>query len=318
MNLAKILLFGALAAANLAYFAGWARAIPRHKGERGPTLADMLIGFGTDFLDALGIGSFAPTTAIYTFRGNPPEELIPGTLNIGHNAAAIAECLIFVAAVPVDPVLLVASIGTAGLGAWLGAGVVSRLPRRAIQLAIGVALLIAGAVFAATNLGWLPAGGTAMTLVGWKFWLAISLNGVFGALMSVGIGLYAPCMIMLALLGLHPLGAFPIMMGACGLVQPLASLRFFESGRFAWGPTLGLFLGGGFGVLLAAFVVKSLPLVALRWLVVGVVLYAAWSLLRAFRDSKGEEEEFFLKEEPKTFTDALAVSGPEREARHSQ
>jgi uncharacterized membrane protein YfcA len=282
MNSAKILFFAALAAANVAFFAAWWRAAPRFRQAPGPTATDMSIGFVTDFLDTLGIGSYAPTTAIFTFRKNPPEELIPGTLNIGHNAAAIAECLIFVAAVPVDPVLLLSCIGAAGLGAWLGADVVCRLPRRAIQLCMGMALLIAGAVFAATNLGMLPAGGAAMALLGWKFWFAVAGNLVLGALMSVGIGLYAPCMIMLALLGLNPLGAFPIMMGACGLVLPLASLRFFASGRFAWGPALGIFMGGSFGVLLAAFVVKSLPLVALRWLVVGVVVYAAVSLLRGF------------------------------------
>ena len=282
MGLAKVLLFGTLAAANVAYFAAWWRAAPRFRQAPAPTATDISIGFVTDFFDALGIGSYAPTTAIFAFRKNPREELIPGTLNIGHNAASIAECIIFIAAVPVDPVLLVSCIGTAGLGAWLGAGVVSRMPRRAIQLCMGVALLIAGTVFAATNLGMLPAGGAAMTLAGWKFWFAVAGNLVLGALMSVGIGLYAPCMIMLALLGLNPLGAFPIMMGACGLVLPLASLRFFASGRFAWGPALGLFIGGGFGVLLAALVVKSLPLVALRWLVVGVVFYAAVSLLRGF------------------------------------
>jgi uncharacterized membrane protein YfcA len=290
MSVAKVVLFGMLAAANVMYFAAWARAARRHVGAPGPTAADVLIGFVTDFFDALGIGSYAPTTAIYTFRKRPTGELIPGTLNIGHNAASIAECLIYVAAVPVDPVLLVASIGTAGAGAWLGAGVVARLPRRTVQRVMGVALVIAGAVFVATNLGLLPAGGAAMTLLGWKFWLAISVNFFLGALMSAGIGLYAPCMIMLALLGLNPLGAFPIMMGACGLVLPLASLRFFETGRFAWGPALGLFIGGSFGVLLAAFVVKSLPLVSLRWLVVCVVFYAAASLLAgAGRDAAASD-----------------------------
>jgi uncharacterized membrane protein YfcA len=280
MNLAKILLVAALVSANLLFFIAAAGAARRHRADPGPTKWDLLIGFCTDFLDALGIGSYAPTTAIYIFRKHPREELIPGTLNIGHNAASIAECLIFISAVPVEPVLLTTSICTAGAGAWLGAGIVSRLPRRAIQLVMGVALVIAGVVFTATNLGLLPAGGAAMSLSGWKFWLAVTVNFGLGALMSAGIGLYAPCMITLSLLGLNPLGAFPIMMGACGLVLPLASLRFFKTGRFAWGPALGLFLGGGFGVVLAAFVVRSLPLAALRWLVVAVVLYAAAALLR--------------------------------------
>jgi hypothetical protein len=121
-----------------------------------------------------------------------------------------------------------------------------------------------------------------MSLTGWRFGLAVSVNFVLGALMSVGIGAYAPSMVLLALLGLHPLGAFPIMMGTCGLVQPAASLRFFKTGRFAFGPALGLSFGGIGGVLVAIlFFVQKLSLVALRWLVIVVVTYAALSMLRS-------------------------------------
>jgi Sulfite exporter TauE/SafE len=186
-----------------------------------------------------------------------------------------------VTSVAVDPILLTAMVASATLGAWLGAGTVSRLPRRAIQLFMGAALLTATCFFLVANLGAFPAGGTAMSLPGWRFGVAVGVNFVLGALMSVGIGAYAPCMVLLALLGLHPLGAYPIMMGTCGLVQPVASLRFFKTGRFAWGPSLGLTLGGVFGVLIAVFVVKQLPLKALRWLVMIVVAYAAVSMLRS-------------------------------------
>jgi uncharacterized membrane protein YfcA len=210
-----------------------------------------------------------------------PDELIPGTLNVGHTPAAIAEALIFVTAILVDPVLLVAMVGVAAAGAWLGAGIVARLPRRAIQVTMGIALLIAGTAFAAKNLGVLPPGGTAMSLSGWQFGLAVGINFVLGVLMSAGIGLYAPCMITLALLGMHPLAAFPIMMGACALLQPVASLRFFQTGKFAWGPALGLAFAGVFGVLIAAYIVKSLPLLWLRWLVVVVIAYTAFAMLRS-------------------------------------
>jgi uncharacterized membrane protein YfcA len=88
-------------------------------------------------------------------------------------------------------------------------------------------------------------------------------------------------MVMLALLGLHPLAAFPIMMGTCGIVQPVASLRFFKSGRFAFGPALGLTLGGIVGVLIAIFIMRKLSVVALRWLVIVVVTYAAVTMLRS-------------------------------------
>jgi uncharacterized membrane protein YfcA len=281
MNPAKLGLLAALVGVNVAFVLAWVRDARRRPKREAPTLADMTIGLGTDFLDALGIGSFAPTTALFKFRGIPSDDLIPGTLNVGHNAAAFVETVVFVTAVAVDPILLAAMVGSATVGAWLGAGVVSRLPLRAIQLFMGVALLAAACFFLMANLGAFPVGGEAMSLTGWRFGLAVAVNFVLGALMSVGIGAYAPSMVLLALLGLHPLGAFPIMMGTCGLVQPAASLRFFKTGRFAFGPALGLTIGGTVGVLIAIFVVRKLPLLAVRWLVIVVVAYAALSMLRS-------------------------------------
>jgi uncharacterized membrane protein YfcA len=277
-------LLTALVLINIAFLVGWLRARRTHPLKDKPTPSDVAIGFVTDFFDALGIGSFAPTTALFKLRGRPADELIPGTLNVGHNASAFVETAVFVTSVAVDPILLTAMVASATLGAWIGAGTVSRLPRRAIQLWMGAALLTAAVFFVIANLGGL-AGGEAMSLGGWKFGFAVAVNFVLGALMSVGIGAYAPCMVLLYLLGLHPLGAYPIMMGTCGLVQPAASLRFFKTGRFAWGPSLGLTMGGVFGGLIAIFVVKQLPLKQLRWLVMIVVAYAAVSMLRsAFKD----------------------------------
>ncbi|HWJ36103.1 MAG TPA: TSUP family transporter [Steroidobacteraceae bacterium] len=281
MNVAQVIFYVAIGAAGIAFIIGAIRAPNRSRDIRRPTPVELVIGFVVAFFDTLGIGSFAPTTAIYKLRRIVPDELIPGTLNVGLTPAALAESLIFVTAIIVDPVLLVTVVVSAAAGAWLGAGVVARLPRRAIQITMGIALMIAGSVFTAVNLGALPGGGTAMGLVGWKFGLAVAINFVLGALMSAGIGLYAPCMITLALLGMHPLAAFPIMMGACALLQPVASLRFFQTGAFAWGPSLGLAFGGVLGVLIAAYIVKSLPLIALRWLVIVVIAYAAYAMLRS-------------------------------------
>jgi uncharacterized membrane protein YfcA len=272
---------------NIAFVIGWIRAARRYRLRDRPTFSDVVIGVVTDFLDTLGIGSFATTTSLFKFRGKPADELIPGTLNIGHNAAAFLETVLFVSAVPVQPLLLGCMVGSATAGAWLGAGVVSRLPRRTIQRLMGAALLIAAFFFAMKNLGAFPPGGTALDLAGWRFVLAVSVNFLLGALMCIGIGNYAPIMILLALLGMTPLAAFPIMMASDGLLQPAASLGFFRSGRFAQGPALGLVLGGIVGVLVAFFVVKQLPLTAMRWLVIVVVTYAAISMLRSARATAG-------------------------------
>lgn len=281
MNLAQQLFYLVLGLACIAFVISGIRAGRRSREIRWPTPIESLIGFTVAFFDTLGIGSFAPTTAILKLRRIVPDQLIPGTLNVGLTAAAVTESLIFVTTIVVDPLLLITVVVSAAVGAWLGAGIVARLPRRAIQFTMGGALLIAGSVFTAINLGALPGGGVAMNLFGWKFGLAVGVNFLLGALMSAGIGLYAPCMITLALLGMHPLAAFPIMMGACALLQPIASLRFFQTGAFAWGPSIGLTLGGVLGVFVAAFIVKSLPLVALRWLVIVVIAYAAYAMLRS-------------------------------------
>jgi uncharacterized membrane protein YfcA len=288
MSLQVKLLFGALFVVNIAFFAAWFRSRKTYTGRKRPLLIEYPVGLVFAFFDTLGIGSFAPTTAALKFQGKIADDLIPGTLNIGLNTAAIIEMIVFVTNIVIDPVLLMSMILSAALGAWVGAGIVNRMPKSAIQLAMGSALLIAGCMFIAANLQLLPGGGVAYTLEGWRLVLAVGVNFVLGALMSVGIGLYAPCMIVVTLLGLHPLAAFPIMMGACALVQPTAGLQFFRSGRFAFGTSIALTVASIPGVLLAAFVVKQLPLKALRWLVVLVVIYAAVTMLRSFWASRAQ------------------------------
>jgi uncharacterized membrane protein YfcA len=290
MDAARLGLYGALGVLNVAFLATWIGVRKHHANDPGPTISNVITGFVTAFFDTLGIGSYATTTAAFTFLGKPAGELIPGTLNVGHNGAAFFETAIFLTAVAVDPPLLAAMIAASAIGAFISAGVISKMPRHTIQAIMGIALLIGGCVFAATNLGLLPPGGTALALHGWRFGLAVAGNFVFGGLMSAGIGLFAPCMIMLFLLGMHPLAAFPIMMGSCGLLQPLAGIRFLRTGRFAWGASLGLTYGDFFGVLLAAFVVKSLPLTGLRWLVVCAVVYASLSMLRAVWASRHRQQ----------------------------
>ncbi len=283
MSAMKTGLLAALVLINIAFVIGWIWAARRHRLTGRPGPADIAIGCLTSFLDTLGIGSFAPTTALFKFRGRPADELIPGTLNVGLNAAGFLETVLFVTAVTVQPALLVCMVASATAGAWLGAGAVSRMPRRSIQVFMGVALLIAALFFAMKNLGAFPPGGTAFALAGWRFGLAVVVSFVLGALMCIGIGNYAPLMILLALLGMHPVAAFPIMMASDGMLQPVASLGFFRSGRFAHVSALGLAAGSFVGVLVAFYIVKSLPLTTMRWLVTAVVTYAAVSMLRSAR-----------------------------------
>jgi uncharacterized membrane protein YfcA len=275
-------LFVALGAFSVFYLWIWFRGKNRAPGV--PSALELFIGFVTNFFDTLGIGSFAPTTAIFKFRHIVPDEKIPGTLNVGHTPPTLLEAFLFIAIVEVDMLTLVLMLGAAVCGAWFGAGVVGGWSRRKVQIGMGVALLTAAALFTMSNLNLFPAGGTALVLRDWKLWAGAGGSLVLGALMTLGIGLYAPCMILVSLLGMDPKAAFPIMMGSCAFLMPVASARFIRLGSFSPRPALGLGLGGLPGVLIAALIVKSLPLYWVRWLVVVAVLYAAITMLRSARN----------------------------------
>src|SRR5207237_883135 len=216
------------------------------------------------------------------------DERIPGTLNVGHTLPTIVQAFIYTRLIPVDSRTLILMIIAAVLGAWLGAGVVARWPRYRIQVGKGTALVAAAMLMAARTGGLFPAGGSVLGLAGAKLAIAVTGNFVLGALMTIGIGLYAPCMVLVSLSGMNATTAFPIMMGSCAFLMPIASARFIRAGSFDRRASIGLFVGGIPAVLIAAFIVKSLPLSIVSWLVVVVVLYTAANMLRtAYRERVG-------------------------------
>jgi uncharacterized membrane protein YfcA len=278
---AKTILFASLAILAVAFVAIWTYDLNQKRRGVKPTLFQLAVGFLTDFLDTLGIGSFAVTTTLYRMRKTVPDDLIPGTLNVGHCLPTIVQAFIYIAVIDVDMRTLILSILAAVLGAWLGAGFVAKWPLHRIQRGMGLALLVAAGLILARLCQLLPPGGDATGLQGTYLAVALIGNFLFGALMMIGVGAYAPIMIMVSLLGMNPTTAFPIMMGSCAFLMPVAGMRIIQAGTYDSKAALGLTLAGIPGVLLAAFVVKELPLDIVRWLVEVVVIYTAISLLWA-------------------------------------
>jgi uncharacterized membrane protein YfcA len=287
-------LLAALGGFSAYYITMWWSAIT--KASPKESALELGTGFVTNFFDTLGIGSFAPTTSVFKFFKIVPDRLIPGTLNVGHTIPTIAEAFIYTAVIAVDTTTLILMIAAAVAGAYLGAGVVASWPKRKVQIGMGSALLAAAALFTYKNLPSLTghpnllSDSEAGTLGLHGLTLVMGLVGNFalGALMTLGIGMYAPCMILVSLLGMNSKSAFPIMMGSCAFLMPVSSARFVKKDAYSLRPALGLAIGGLPGVLIAAFIVKDLDLVYVRWLVIGVVLIAATMMLRsAFKDSDG-------------------------------
>jgi uncharacterized membrane protein YfcA len=277
---AKAALFVVLAAVAVAFCAFWYRHA-RAKWAGWPTWKQLGIGAVTDFLDMLGIGSFATTTSLFKLGRVVDDRDVPGTLNVGHTIPTFAQAFISIALVEVEMSTLVLMIGASVAGAWLGAGFVAGWPRRRIQIGMGVLLLVAAGISVARVTGFVPGGGTALGLDGSRLLIGVAVNFVLGGLMTLGIGLYAPCMILVAFLGMHDKVAYPIMMGSCAFLMPAASVRFIRSGRYDLRAALGLALAGTPAVLIAGLIVGELSLTKVKWLVVGVVVYTAIAMLRS-------------------------------------
>ena len=293
-------LLSALGVLTAGYVIAWGRIVAavRRSGRpatpatdaRVPTAGMIGIGAAANFFDALGIGSFATTTAAWRFLKMVPDRVIPGTLNAGHTLPTIAQAFIFTSLIPVDILTLFSMIVAAVAGAWLGAGVVSSWPKRRVQIGMGIALLCFAALQLMTLLNLFPGGGDAIGVRGGLLAVAVAGNFVLGALMTLGIGLYAPCMILVSLLGMNPTAAFPIMMNSCAFLMPIGSLRFIREQSYSLRAALGLAIGGVPGVLVAAYIVKSLSLSTVRWLVIVVVVYTAVTLLLTALSSQPDED----------------------------
>ena len=258
-----------------AVFQAWRRA------PVSPSLEGAAMSALSNFFDTLGISSFASTTAYMKFRRLVPDELIPCTMMVGYGLPATTQAFIFLSVVKIDPLLLGLGIAASVVGGLVGVSVAAWLPVRPIRLVMGIGLLIAAASFAASALGLMPPGGTATTLPLIPFIIVVAASFVLGVLVNLGVGNFAPTLVLVSLLGMDPRAAFPLMMGSAALLVLVAGVRIIRARPLNMALVLGMVLGGVPAVLVAAFIVKSLPIAQLRWGVIAVVTYAAAVMLHA-------------------------------------
>ena len=288
----KNILILLLIAIAIAYHAFWyfTERRRRHEGALRPSPLAIGIAFVANFFDTLGIGSYATTTSMSKLWNVMRDEKIPGTLNVGYVLATVVQAVIFMTIVEVEFTTLVLIIAAAVVGAFMGAGVVAGFSRRQVQVGMGLALLGASALMILSLSGQGPAPGVALGLSGFKLGIAIVISTVLGALMMLGIGYYAPCLIMISLLGMDPRASYPIMMGACAFLMPSGSIQFIRRNSYDLRTALAFLIGGPLAVLIAAPLVDAIPLFYLRILVLVVVLYTAIRMLQSAAQERAAAE----------------------------
>ena len=245
-----------------------------------------LIGGVANFLDTLGVGSFAVKTACYKQFKLIDDRVLPGTLNGQCVLPTVTQSLIFVGAVAVEPLTLISMMMAAAAGAAWGARHVASFDRQTIRLVMAISLLVVAGLIFAGLLGLFPVGGDAMGLSGYKLAIALLGNFIFGVLMNVGIGLFAPCMTLVYLLGMNPLAAFPIMMGSTAVLSVFSAGTFIRKGAFDAKAVLAVAIFGPLGVVLAAMLVKSMDMEMLKWLVAFIVIYTSWTMYASWRAAR--------------------------------
>lgn len=258
-------------------------------GRASPTPESIILGACTNFFDTLGIGSFAPTMAWFKFRRLVPDRLIPCTLIVGHTLPTMVQGVIFLAVLAVDPVLLVGSVLAFLMGGLFGVRLVVGARVWAVQMVVGCGLILAAIFYALANLHLMPGGGSAASLPAPLLVVAIVASFVIGVLLNFGIGNYAPTLALLSLMGMDPRLCFPIMAASAGLTMASASVRYIGIGEVNLRIVMGMALGGIPAVFAAAFIVKTMPIEMLRWLVIVIVLYAAIVMLRAAFAGRSDE-----------------------------
>ena len=284
----QILLYVAVVGFGIVFFKDQISAKKNGRLEKEKAWKPALIGFSTNFFDTLGIGAFAPTVFLFkAFKSNITDKQIPATLNVACTLPVLCEAIIFIQATKVEPITLVSLIAAAVVGSYLGAGIIARTDEKKIQIIMGVALFISAVMLLLSTLNVLPIGGTALGLHGVKLVVAIVIFFILGALMTAGIGLYAPAMVVVYSMGMDPSAAFPIMMGSCALLMPVASAKFVKEDAYAKKNALFISLFGIVGVIIAAFFVKGLPIDKLKILVTIVVALTSFMMLKSAFKNKG-------------------------------
>ncbi|HEL1612991.1 TPA: sulfite exporter TauE/SafE family protein [Streptococcus suis] len=242
------------------------------------------IGYVTDLLDTLGIGTFATTTSLLkATKLIEDDRRIPATMTTAHIIPILLEALLFITIVEVEMMTLISLAIAAFTGASVGARVTQHWDTKKVQRVLGILLIIAAGIMVyrmVTNPG-ADLANDVRGLTGWKLLVGIIFDFFIGMLLSMGLGNYAPELIFFSLMGISPAVALPVMMLNAAMMLSAGAKQFIQSGRVNWPGVPGIIVGGVLGVLTAAFFLSNLDINNLKILVVFIAAFTGLTLLRS-------------------------------------
>ncbi len=232
------------------------------------------------FFSTFGVSDFAICSVIYPKLKWVKIKKLPGTVNASSLIPTAVMALIYMSSVNVDIKTLTICIIAQVLGGYLGPEIVVKLDEELIKKLIGIGLLVVSFVILLGQINIVPINGVSTELTGIKLVIGAFCLFIFGALNNIGIGSFSLTMVTMYLLGMNPIAAFPIMMGATTFSVGVGSMQFIRLNEYNRKITLYSSTFGIIGVVIAAYIVKSLDTYYIKWIVMFVLLIAAYTMLK--------------------------------------
>lgn len=246
----------------------------------------LLTGFIANIADTLGLGSFAVIVAMNNRWKMIDDKQLPGTLNAQSVLPTLLQSLLFLNIVAIDLKVLVPFVLAACLGGLICGSLVARLEKQRVRQAMILGFIGIGCLIFANQMSWLPVGGDAITLPTSKILIGIPAMLLAGMLPGVGVGIYVPIQVILFFLGLSPLVAFPIMTTSGAIAQSVTAYAFVSKNEFASRESIWIGVAGFVGVLIAVPMITYVNHSTLRWLLLFIVFYNAYSTWQAYQREK--------------------------------
>jgi uncharacterized membrane protein YfcA len=254
----------------------------KEKLSLGAQIKIAIIGFVSNLLDTIGIGSFAVIVAMRRLLGVMPDDVkLIGSMNIQAMITALAQALIFLHYIQLDLTTLLVAVTMIALGGFLSGLVVVRVNKKIVHRVMLIAFAITGVLLLLSQLNILEISGGSTAIKGTRLVIFAIFMLIAGALPAFGVGYYSLVKASIFLFGVNPIIAFPIMASASAYQMPVTSITFINKQKFYSKATILMAVFGVIGVLIAAPLISKVDSYTLKWILLGVVVYNVVTLARS-------------------------------------